>query len=226
MRQRVHELRSQGATPKAIAKTLGIAQADIRPIIQRLAAERVATEPASEAVLCLVNAGWSSGLILKDDRWSDVEAGASVEGLVGILVVRRDRRKRLSVCGFLVDVFCLGVKDALGPKRLEEEDVREFTENYFSSFNVDPIPMPVERASELIHGAIDFARRLGFEPHRDFAAASAHLLDASGECAIEFGCQGKPFFIEGPRDNASRIMSTLERTAGSGNYEFVASLAM
>jgi hypothetical protein len=34
---------------------------------------------------------------------------------VSVLVARRDRWDKVSVCGYLADVYCLGVKKVLGP---------------------------------------------------------------------------------------------------------------
>jgi hypothetical protein len=41
---------------------------------------------------------------------------------------------------------------------------------------------------------------------------------------LEFGKDGKPFYVSGPYDDQrkiDRILHTLERTAGKGNYEYV-----
>jgi hypothetical protein len=39
---------------------------------------------------------------------------------------------------------------------------------------------------------------------------------------ITFGKDGKPFFVAGPDDNVGRIMRQLEKTAGPGNFHFLA----
>ena len=38
---------------------------------------------------------------------------------------------------------------------------------------------------------------------------------------IGFGRQGEPFYINGPRDDARKIVGTLEHTRGAGNYHYV-----
>jgi hypothetical protein len=70
-------------------------------------------------------------------------------------------------------------------------------------------------------GAVDYARRLGFEPHADLKACRGHLGPWTGPSAIEFGYRGEPYFIEGPRDDADAILRTLERSVGRGNFKFV-----
>ncbi len=73
-----------------------------------------------------------------------------------------------------------------------------------------------------MYGAVDYARGLGFEPHPDFEAAAELLGPWSPPSAITFGKDGKPFYIQGPRDNGQKIIKTLERTVGPGNYDYLA----
>jgi hypothetical protein len=81
---------------------------------------------------------------------------------------------------------------------------------------------PLELAQHLVFGAIQYARTLGFEPATDFEAVTDHLGQWAGPSAIGFGRDGKPFFVQGPRDNAAHIMKTLERSVGRDNFHFLA----
>ncbi len=78
--------------------------------------------------------------------------------------------------------------------------------------------MPIELARELVLGAADYARRLGFEPHPDFGPCRAQLGAWNGPGAIEFG---KPVFSPGPNDDAAAIIRTLDGTVGRGNFHYV-----
>jgi len=73
----------------------------------------------------------------------------------------------------------------------------------------------------VVYGSAENARRPGFEPHDDFAAAAGHLGPWTGPSAITFGNEGKPFCIPGPYDGPRRVTKTLDRTIGSGNYHFI-----
>jgi hypothetical protein len=66
-----------------------------------------------------------------------------------------------------------------------------------------------------VFSAVEYARGLGFEPHADFAPAAGHLGPWTGPSAITFGRDGKPFYVSGPYDNASKVMKTLQSTVGS-----------
>src|SRR6266540_3634764 len=70
--------------------------------------------------------------------------------------------------------------------------------------------------------AVAYARSLGFEPAPGFEATAGQLGPWAGPSAIGFGRHGKPFFVQGPHDNAAAILTTLERSVGRDNFHFVA----
>lgn len=210
-------------TPSGVAKMLQSAA----PEVDWAAALRQVGEP--DVVGCWVSPGWSDGLTVEGHpEWLEGEAPSPFgSGLAGVVVARAHRRGKVSTCGFLVDAYCLGVKDAIGP-RIVDDGVGLLTMNrrFFAAFEVSPRPVPLALAQDLVVGAVDFARGLGFEPHPDFATAAGHLGSWAGPSAITFGRDGKPFYIEGPHDDSAKVMSTLARTAGPDNFHFLRSLAM
>lgn len=220
----VHELRALGLAPKQIARALGLPQADVIAILNRTAAESSAAagEQSSE-IRCWVSRGWARELSVNGhDDWpgldDDIEAPG---GLVCVLVARRHRHDKVSVCGYLVDVHCLGVKNALGPRLMDEVDLVAFRRWFFAAYGADPVVAPLDLAQQLVFGAVDYARGLGFEPHPDYVDVVGHLGDASGDCAIAFGRDGMPFFVQGPYDDARRVMQTLDASVGPNNYRFL-----
>jgi hypothetical protein len=86
------------------------------------------------------------------------------------------------------------------------------------------VAAPLELARHLVLGAIDYARSLGFGPRPDFAPARPKLGDWEGPSALTFGKDGKPYYISGPHDDASRVIATLERTVGRDGYHFIVGL--
>ncbi len=65
-------------------------------------------------------------------------------------------------------------------------------------------------------------------PYLDFKTASM-ILDLPDTHPrthnLEFGKDGKPLFISGPNDNPRAIVTTLQRTAGEGNFHYIAELS-
>src|SRR6266567_969928 len=82
---------------------------------------------------------------------------------------------------------------------------------------------------QMIYEAIDYAAQFGFQPEKDFAI-SQYMLAPRGELEepyhLTFGKDGKPFFIAGPHDNVTSILRQLDKTAGPGNYHFLAPIGM
>ena len=197
---RVRGLRQLGRSPKEIARGLHLPPSKVRPLIAALAAEQADDPPPLAG--CWVSAGWDEG------------------GLACVLVARAPRYGRVSCCCYLVDTWCLGVKDALGPVTMHAAKLPELRARCFAGFDEPPVPAAMELAGHLVWGGVDYARSLGFEPHPDFAAAAGHLDRPASPCPITFGNEGLPCYIEGPHDNAHRIMATLNQSVGTGNYHF------
>jgi hypothetical protein len=90
----------------------------------------------------------------------------------------------------------------------------------FSSYQAPPIAAPIELVRELVFGAAEYARRLGFAPHPDFDQARDHLGAWTGPSAITFGCDGKPNYISGPYDDPDRVLRTLRRAVGREGFNY------
>jgi hypothetical protein len=104
---------------------------------------------------------------------------------------------------------------------MEERPAADFSGSFFAAYQARPIEAPLELAQQLVFGAVEYARSLGFEPARGFTATTDQLGSWAGPSAISFGCDGKPFFVQGPHDNADPVLQTLERSAGRGNFTFL-----
>lgn len=217
--ERVRELRMKGCSPKEIARALGVQPATVATIVRVVAAADEGN--ANGTVKCWVSPGWSTGLLVDRPDWPDVDTASSTgSGLANVLVAREEKGTKVSVCGYLVDVFCLGVKDIIGPRMMNRSAVPELSAAFFSAYRARPLVIPLELAQHLVLGAVEFARDLGFAPAAGFDAIRGYLEPWTGPSAIRFGLQGKPFFIQGPYDNAARIHRTLERSVGDGNFHF------
>ncbi|HEX4817235.1 MAG TPA: helix-turn-helix domain-containing protein [Nonomuraea sp.] len=220
LKDRVRELRAQGSSPKEIARALKVPPSAVAPLVREIAAETV--EPAEpEVVGSWINVGWSAGLGLDPALgWVDEAPESGVDGMVCVLVARRHGWDRLSVSGYLVDVYCLGVKNAIGPDVMDDRELRRFREYFFGEYSGWQ-EAPFELARHLVLGAVDYARTLGFEPHDDFAPAADSLGKWEGGSAITFGRDGRPFYLEGPQDDAARVLRILRRTLSDDEFDYV-----
>ncbi len=184
---------------------------------QRKAHQQVFTSLSAQAIIrrartfplleCWISASWQ-----KDDP-----------GLVQILVARQQPDGDICFGVYLVDKYCLGVKNTFanaGFSRARYQD--EVLGRIFRE--TKPSACPVELAHQMIYASIEYAAQFGFEPEKDFALTQ-NLLAPRGELKepyqLTFGRNGKPFFVAGPYDNAARILKQLEKTAGPGNYDYL-----
>jgi hypothetical protein len=107
----VAELRTQGLTPKAIARRLALRLADVATLIRDRAARLEADAgPATSPPLaaCYVSAGWSEGLGLHGQaaEWRKLDSGrASGHDLVTVLWAHERGREHVAVCCCVVDVY-------------------------------------------------------------------------------------------------------------------------
>lgn len=131
----------------------------------------------------------------------------------------------VSVCGYLVDLWCLGVKDALGPKSVDRRKLPGFIDWYFRSYDQPPLAAPIDLARHLIFGAVKYAHELGFEAHQDFAGCVNHLGPWEENSDITFGREGSPMYIQGPYDDAARIIRTLRRSVGDDSFHYLGQMA-
>ena len=220
MLARVRLLRAEGNAPKQIARILGLSPSVVAPLVRAVAAERDETAVAPPVVGCWVNQGWSLGLSVDPAQgWQDqTNDDDSTAGLVCVLLARRHRFDKVMVCGYLADVYCLGIKNTFGPEVMGEFEFSKFQPEFFGAFQGWQTA-DIELARHLIFGAVDYARALGFEPQGEFDEAAGLLGPWTGPSAITFGKDGKPSYVSGPYDDPRRILKTLERTA-AGQFEF------
>jgi hypothetical protein len=224
--QSIRQLRDQGLSPKEIARTLGMRPAAVADLVRKLAAERHAADPDTDHIDCLLNAGWSTGLKVHGHlEWRDPGANDGADGLVTALVARRrSHRRGATACVYLLDVYCLGVKNAMGPDNLDDRGLRRLTDRVFRSYQTPPIPAPIELVRDLVLGAAEYAHNLGFAPHPDFHHARAHLGHWTGPSAITFGRDGKPTYVSGPYDDAEQIIHTLRHAVGRKGFDYTIGL--
>jgi len=132
---------------------------------------------------------------------------------------------RYAFAGIVVDVFCLGVKNALYNIMEEAEYRAAWTRVQATSEEALERQEPA-CARKLVEGAVAYAKDLGFKPHPDYRIARLIFGDIdTADCPIEFtfGWQGKPLYTNGPNENAAmqrRIVNQLARRCGPGGYEY------
>jgi hypothetical protein len=146
---------------------------------------------------------------------------------IGYVVVSRFRTDGSVEAGcFLLDVFCLGAKDAFFARL---NSIPEYEENFLTRIFApkESVPLTAGAGRKLVEGAVSYASNLGFAPCADYKQACCvfggiSTLDCDEEFA--FGSDGKPCFFQGPSDSPARcrhILRVLDARCGRGNYSYV-----
>lgn len=144
------------------------------------------------------------------------------EGIGQAVIARRLPDGRLAVGVFLIDIFCLGVKNAFWtvavPEKFEEMRTKLDEVGHL-------IPVSPEYLSKLVHCAADYAQSIGFFPHPDFRHARLllHGIDPS-QCheRFEFGREGKPFYFRGPHETLAEANAIARRVESAGGHTVIA----
>jgi hypothetical protein len=185
-------------------------QQEFTPFSAQAMIRRARTFPLFE---CLISDNWNK----KDNV-----------GLVEILLARKQPDGDICFGVYLIDTFCLGLKNTFANAGFSRSRYQSEIHNRIFRAG-KPVQCPIELAHQMIYQSIEYAEQFGFEPEKDFAV-SQYLLAPRGELEesydLTFGKNGKPFFIAGPHDNVARIMKQLEKNAGPGNYDFLAPVDM
>lgn len=142
-------------------------------------------------------------------------------GIGNLIIARRMPNGRIACAVFLVDAYCLGVKDAFW--RIGSGS--EF-ETLFDQWNErSPVHrVAPERLSKVVHCAADYAQSLGFAPHRDFRAARLLLegIDPSlCHDQLEFGRNGKPLYVAGPYDSPEKSRAIASQLQAMGGHHIL-----
>jgi hypothetical protein len=143
---------------------------------------------------------------------------------MGMLILARGATSHLLAAGsFLLDVFCLGIKDVT-----------------FASFEGDEFAVYVEAtdagsplvsihpsdARKLLRDLALWSQSIGFPPYPDLAAVERLFGDVSAdesEADFPFGHDGKPLYIPGPFESATVIRRRIEhlrKHLGNDGFEF------
>jgi hypothetical protein len=145
-------------------------------------------------------------------------------GIGNVIFSRKLPNGDIGTSFFLVDVYCLGVKNAFFQVMTGTEylsNVRKFagTEKLES---VAP-----SCARKLVENAEADAKQIGFDPHPDYRSARKIFGDIDASvCATDFtfGKDGKPFFMPGLNDTPAEcrnIIDTLSRRFGPDGFHFL-----
>ncbi|GHT52330.1 hypothetical protein AGMMS49982_12260 [Bacteroidia bacterium] len=147
-------------------------------------------------------------------------------GLGQVVVARQHTNGNVTYCTYLSDLKCLGIKETVYEFNIPPEKL----EKHLTAFSdVGFVPISYGLAHNIVYAALEYAEKYGFQPHKDFTQTTRFLLeeDTDDIPLIDIPCggkDGKPLYVNTGRENPARekqIFAQLEKTAGSGNYNYL-----
>jgi hypothetical protein len=144
------------------------------------------------------------------------------DGIGWIVMARMLPSGGIAASFFLVDVWCLGVKDAFFVVMTQQK----FDERMGASQKQQPVVnIDPSVAHKLLHDAAAYAGSFGLAPSASFTQVEAIFGDIPlATETFSFGKNGKPFFMSGPYDSPARIrriLDTLDKSAGPDGFRYI-----
>ena len=132
-------------------------------------------------------------------------------GMGTLVLARGATRHHVALSSFLIDTFCLGIKDVMF-----ESVESEVFEIYMDAMDAGSPVVSVDPsyARKLLCDLAAWSQSIGFAPHQDFAAVERMFGDVSADASdavFQFGRDGKPVYIPGPNDTALLIQRRIEQ---------------
>ncbi|MDA3880745.1 MAG: plasmid pRiA4b ORF-3 family protein [Prolixibacteraceae bacterium] len=147
-------------------------------------------------------------------------------GIANIIVSRKHSNSNITMGLYLVDLKCLGVKEAFYHFNISNIEYREFIDKL--SKNADTATIPYALAHNIIFAGLEYAEEFGFKPHPEFNSVAQYIIEEDTDdielIDIECGMDGLPCYVKGPYDSevqSKSIIAQLEKAAGPGNYNFI-----
>jgi len=149
-------------------------------------------------------------------------------GLALIFVSRRHINGHVTHAAYMVDIFCLGLKESFWTFNQDPLEFKDFMEKQQKENpqGIQLLKTDYPLVHNIIYGAIEFAGELGFLPHKSFDT-SKYILEEDDDhielIDLDFGFKGKPLYISNPERPAerNRVLAQLDKNPGKGNYDFI-----
>jgi hypothetical protein len=145
-------------------------------------------------------------------------------GIGNVIFSRRMSDGHIGMGVFLLDVFCLGVKDAFFAM-VEEFKYISKVKQIATEEDLETVHPSCVR--KLVQGAVAYAEQFGLKPHRDYRMAKRIFGDVDPAVCpqnFQYGHEGKPFYVSGPNDSPARsrqILARLEKHCGLDGFDFL-----
>lgn len=152
-----------------------------------------------------------------------IRANWGEERFAPFVVTRRRPDGNVALGSGIVDLGCLGLKDAIFEPSVSPEMADEVVEA-IGAIGERRESCAAELAAKILVHGVAYANRLGFEIPREYFPLRGLLGGKIGEFPerpVRLGHRGKPVFVAGPYDDVAAIRAHLEERLGVNGYYVV-----
>lgn len=147
--------------------------------------------------------------------------------LANIIITRKHITGNITLSFYLVDLFCLGVKDSFYKFNIPIEEYLSLKEKIESNSPTDQIEYNL--AHNIIFAGYEYALDYGINPCKEFSTTTKYFLEEDDESIeiIDIDCgdeNGNPVLHINEFSNpisTKKVIETLKKTAGEGNFNVV-----
>jgi hypothetical protein len=146
------------------------------------------------------------------------------DGMGTLILARGGTMGPMNVAVFLLDAYCLGVKDLI----LRTVDYHQLPQLIDRLAGSGPLrAVDPAYARKLLHDLVRWAATFGFQPPREFVAAErlfGSIDPQSCSATFEFGKDGKPFYVSGPTESPATVrrrMNQLLARLGPDGFRYM-----
>lgn len=143
------------------------------------------------------------------------------DGMAQVVITRKRSNGNLVMGAFLVDTFCLGVKDSGYNEDIPVSELEECLDDYRNDTGIEEISY--NEAHNIIYGAMAFAEEGGIKPSKEFYPAGYILEEDTEDIPLieyDFGKDGKHFLVIGPDGSEKKHLHTLQKNLGD-DFDYV-----
>ncbi|MGB1207468.1 MAG: hypothetical protein ACPG5B_17600 [Chitinophagales bacterium] len=140
------------------------------------------------------------------------------EGICSIFLLRQQPSGNYVLGIYLVDLFCLGVKDAFYRFGITWNEFGEILEHYNSNGAALEETSP-EYGQGVIKSALEYAAKFGIQPHKDFKLAQYILDDMKTVKKAKIKHPEVPKYLTLRAAYNPLVIAALNKSVGEGNYE-------
>ena len=147
-------------------------------------------------------------------------------GLATVVVARSHAGGGITWASYLIDVFCVGLKQTSFAFNNDLDDYEEMLDILSEMQDLELAEYVL--VHNIVYGGIAYAEDLGIKPLDKDWAVSQYILEEDNDdvalIELEFGKDGEPFYCTGPYDNVPQIIRALITSVGEDNFSFMSHL--